>query len=80
VPIQYLPMCAGLAVKDGMDEMEALKAITINAAEVLGLKDRLGSLEVGKDADIAIFDGHPFDVTSKSAVVLIDGNVVFQRD
>lgn len=79
VPIQYLSMCAGLAVKDGMDEIEALKAITINAAEVLGLKERLGSLEVGKDADIAIFDGHPFDVTSKSVVVLIDGEIVFQR-
>lgn len=79
VPIQYLSMCAGLAVKDGMDEMEALKAITINAAEVLGLKERLGSLEVGKDADIAIFDGHPFDVTSKSVAVLIDGEIVFQR-
>jgi imidazolonepropionase-like amidohydrolase len=79
VPIQYLSMCAGLAVKDGMDEMEALKAITINAAEVLGLKERLGSLEVGKDANIAIFDGHPFDVTSKSVVVLIDGEIVFQR-
>ena len=63
-----------------MGEIEALKAITINAAEVLGLKDRLGSLEVGKDADIAIFDGHPFNVTSKSVVVLIDGKVVFQRD
>ncbi|MDF2890872.1 MAG: amidohydrolase [Clostridia bacterium] len=79
VPIQYLSMCAGLAVKDGMDEMEALKAITINAAEVLGLQARLGSLEIGKDADIAIFDGHPFDVTSKSVTVLIDGKVVFQR-
>ena len=80
VPIQYLPICAGLAASEGMGEIEALKAITINAAEVLGLKDRLGSLEVGKDADIAIFDGHPFNVTSKSVVVLIDGKVVFQRD
>lgn len=80
VPIQYLPICAGLAVKDGMDEMEALKAITINAAEVLGIKDRVGSLEVGKDADLSIFDGHPFDVTSKSHFVLIDGQVVYKRD
>jgi imidazolonepropionase-like amidohydrolase len=79
IPIQYLPICAGMAVRDGMDEDEAFRAITINAAEVLGLQDRLGSLEVGKDADIAIFDGHPFDVTSKSTVVLIDGKVVFQR-
>lgn len=80
VPIQYLPICAGLAVRDGMDEQEALRAITINAAEVLGIKDRVGSLEVGKDADIAIFDGHPFDVTSKSEYVLINGEIVFKRD
>lgn len=79
VPIQYLPICAGLAVKDGMDEMEALRAITINAAETLGIQNRVGSLEVGKDADIAIFDGHPFDVTSKATHVLIDGEIVFQR-
>lgn len=79
IPVQYLPVCAGLAVKDGMDEMEALKAVTINAAEVLGINDRVGSLEVGKDADIAIFDGHPFDVTSKSEVVLINGEVVYRR-
>lgn len=80
IPIQYLPICAGMAVRDGMDEAEALKAITINAAEVLGLHNRLGSLEVGKDADIVIFDGHPFDVTSKSEFVLIDGKIVFQRN
>lgn len=79
VPIQYLPMCAGLAVKDGMDELEALKAITINAAETLGIQYKVGSLEVGKDADIVVFNGHPFDVTSKTEYVLIDGNMVFQR-
>jgi len=79
VPIQYLPICAGLAVKDGMEEAEALKAITINAAEALGIEDRVGSLEVGKDADIVIFNGHPFDVTSKTEYVLIDGSIVFRR-
>lgn len=79
IPVQYLPICAGLAVRDGMDEAEALRAITINAAEVLGIQDKVGSLEVGKDADIAIFEGHPFDVTSKTTVVLIDGKIVYQR-
>lgn len=79
IPVQYLPICAGLAAKDGLDEMEALKAITINAAEILGLKDRLGSLEKGKDADIVIFDGHPFETTSKTYAVLIDGKVVYMR-
>lgn len=80
IPLQYLPICAGLAVRDGMDEKEAFKAITINAAETLGIQDRVGSLEVGKDADIAIFDGHPFNVTSKTAYVLIAGKIVFQRN
>lgn len=80
VPLQYLPICAGLAVKDGMEELEALKAITIYPAEILGIQDRVGSLEVGKDADIAIFEGHPFDVTSKTAVVLINGEVVYERN
>lgn len=79
IPIQYLPVSAGLAAKEGLDEMEALKAITINAAEILGLKDRIGSLEKGKDADIVVFDGHPFELTSKTCVVLIDGEVVYKR-
>ncbi len=80
IPIQYLPICAGLASNEGLDEMEALKAITINAAEILGLKHRLGSIEVGKDADIVIFEGHPFNTISKTTHVLIDGKVVFCRE
>lgn len=79
IPIQYLPICAGLAVRDGLDEMEALKAITINAAEILGIEDRVGSLEKGKDADIVIFEGHPFELTSTTYAVLIDGKVVYRR-
>jgi len=79
IPIQYLPVCAGLAAREGLDEMEALKAITINAAEILGLKDRIGSLEKGKDADIVIFEGHPFELTSTIYAVLIDGKVVYRR-
>ena len=51
---------AGMAAAAGMDKMEALKAITINAAEIIGIADRVGSLEPGKDADIVIYDGHPF--------------------
>lgn len=76
IPIQYLPICAALAVKEGMDEMEALKSITINAAQITGIDDRVGSLEPEKDADIVIFDGHPLDVRSKAVWVLIDGNVI----
>ncbi len=80
IPIQYLPVCASLAVREGMDEMEALKAITINAAWVSGLDDRVGSLEEGKDADVVIFDGHPLDVRSRTRMVFIDGKLVFERE
>lgn len=80
VPLQYLPLCAGLAVKSGMDEMEALKAITIYAAEIVGLSDRIGSLEVGKDADIAIFDRNPLmDVGCDAHITIIDGKVVHRK-
>ncbi|MBQ6630853.1 MAG: amidohydrolase [Romboutsia sp.] len=57
--IQDLPICAGFAAREGLGVEEALKAITINAAEICNVADRLGSLEVGKDADIAVFDGNP---------------------
>ena len=80
VPLQYLPLCAGLAVKAGMDEIEALKSITINAAEIVGIADRVGSIEVGKDADIVIFDGNPLlDVDYETVVTIIDGKVVYRR-
>jgi imidazolonepropionase-like amidohydrolase len=63
-----------------MDEMEALKAITIYPAQITGLDDRVGSLEEGKDADVVIFDGHPLDVRSRTQWVFIDGNLVFKRE
>lgn len=80
IPIQYLPVCAAIAVREGMDEMEALKAITIYPAQITGLDDRVGSLEEGKDADVVIFDGHPLDVRSRTQWVFIDGNLVFKRE
>lgn len=80
IPIQYLPLCASLAVKHGMDEMEALKAITINPAKILKIDDRVGSLEVDKDADIVVLDRFPLDVLAKTQYVLIDGKVVFKRE
>ncbi len=55
-PVQYLPLCAALAVRSGMDENDALRAITIWPAEILGVADRIGSLAEGKDADIVIWD------------------------
>lgn len=76
IPQQYLPLCAGLAVKAGMDPFDALKAITINAAEHAGVSDRVGSLEVGKDADIVITDGCPFEIETNVLNVFIDGKQV----
>ena len=73
IPQEYLPLCAGLAVQAGMDPFAALQAITINAAKHAGVADRVGSLEVGKDADIVITDGCPFEVSTKVEYVLIDG-------
>lgn len=76
IPQQYLALCAGLAVQSGMDEFDALKAITINPAKHIGVADRVGSLEVGKDADIVIADGSPLVSTTKIRKVLIDGKIV----
>ena len=76
IPQKYLPLCAGLAVKAGMDPFDALKAITINPAEHALVADRVGSLEVGKDADIVITDGCPFEVSTEVKAVFIDGNQV----
>ena len=79
VPIQYLSLCAAMAVREGMSEEEALKAITIYAARVTGIDDRVGSLEAGKDADIAIFNGHPLDIRSRVVATVINGRVVYKR-
>ncbi len=72
-PQKYLPLCAGFAVAAGMSPFHALQAITINPAEHIGIADRVGSLAVGKDADIVITDGCPFAVETKVLCVLIDG-------
>ena len=79
IPQEYLPLCAGLAVKAGMDEFDALKAITINPAKHLGGEDRVGSLEVGKDGDIVVMSGSPLKVESLVKWVVIDGVVVYNN-
>lgn len=75
-PQQYLPLCAGFAVKAGMDPYEALKAITINPAKHLGVADRVGSLEVGKDGDVVVFEGSPMEIASKPLLVVINGEKI----
>ncbi len=74
-PEQYLPLCAAMAVKAGLPAEEALKAITKNAAEIAGIGDRVGTLTVGKDADLVVTDGHPLDFMSRVELVFINGNV-----
>lgn len=76
IPQEYLPLCAGLAVQAGMDPFAALQAITVNPARHAGIADRVGSLEAGKDADIVIMDGCPFEVSSRVKHVLIDGRQI----
>ena len=62
-----------------MPEDAALQAVTINPAEIIGVADRVGSLEVGKDADVVVFSGHPFDYRTVAELVIIDGQVVHRR-
>jgi imidazolonepropionase-like amidohydrolase len=79
IPVQYLPMCAGIAVKHGMEKIKAFEAITINPAKALGIEDRVGSIEVGKDADIVIWDGCPLELQSNVLYTIIDGKIVYTR-
>jgi imidazolonepropionase-like amidohydrolase len=78
--VKYLTINAALAAREGMPEEEALKAITIHAAEIIGVEERVGSLEVGKDADIVVFGGHPFDYQTVADLVLVDGQVAYLRE
>lgn len=76
VPIEYLPISVGIAVKNGLDMQSALESITINAAEIGGIDSRVGSIEIGKDADFVLFDTNPFEVMSSPKVVVINGIIV----
>ena len=77
IPLQHLPLAAGLAMREGMEEDAAWRAITINPARVAGIADRVGSLEVGKDADIAIFNGHPLrEIQARAVQVFVNGQPV----
>lgn len=81
VPLQSLPMMAGMAVTAGLDIEEAWRAITINPANATGIGDRVGSLEVGKDADVVIFNGNPLtEITCTVATAIIDGKVIYSAE
>lgn len=78
MPIGLLPICAGMAVREGMDPMQALAAITIYPAEIVGISDRVGSLKTGKDADFAVFapDCDPLTIAAKPELVVVNGKIV----
>ena len=78
--IQYLPLCAGIAAKEGLGEMGALRAITIDAAKIAGVDERLGSLKEGKDADIVIYEGNPLEIKGTALFTIVDGKVVWRKD
>ncbi len=78
--IQYLPMCVGLAVKQGLPLEEGLRVMTIYAARISRVDDRVGSLKKGKDADIAIFTGNPMEIFTETLYTIIDGRLVYTKN
>ncbi len=79
IPQYFLPKCAGLAVKAGMDPFAALQAVTINAAKHIGVEDRVGSLEAGKDADVVLVEGDPLFTDSTVRKVILNGEVLVSK-
>lgn len=77
---RYLGLCAGRAIYCGMSEFDALKAITINAAKHIGIEDRVGSIQEGKDADFILIRGTPFSIDTRILYTIIDGNTVYKRE
>ncbi len=80
VPIHFLIHQATLAVKEGLDRETALRSVTINPARILGVADRIGSLEAGKDADLVIWSGDPLDVMSRAERAYLDGREIYAYD
>ena len=75
-PIQYLPICAGMAMREGMTEEDAFKALTIVPAKILKVDDRLGSLAVGKDADVVVWNNHPMEIMGRPEMVFVNGKQI----
>ena len=79
ISLSHLPQAVAQAIHYGLSEEKALQAITINAAEILGMPDRIGSIDIGKDADLIIADGSIFDFNTSIKMVLVNGNVVVKK-
>ncbi|MBR1723721.1 MAG: amidohydrolase family protein, partial [Ruminococcus sp.] len=80
IPIEYLPISVGIAVKAGLTAQCALESVTVNAAEIAGISDIAGSIEPGKRADIVIFDCPPFEIMSEPKLTMIGGNIVRSKE
>ena len=80
VPIPFLVHQATFAVKEGLDRDAALRALTINPARIMGVADRLGSIEPGKDADLCVWSGDPLDVMSRVERAYVDGREIYRYD
>jgi imidazolonepropionase-like amidohydrolase len=78
IPIEQLPLAVAFAMREGLSFHEALRTVTIDAAEIIGIADRVGSLEEGKDADLVILSGSPFELTTKTLYTIINGEVVYK--
>ncbi len=79
IPVQYLRLCAGLAAAEGMDPIEALKAVTLYPAQICRLDDSVGSIEIGKDADLTLFDCDPLSLGAKPRLVMVNGKIVVSQ-
>jgi imidazolonepropionase-like amidohydrolase len=75
---RHLPLSAGFAIRNGLDSFDALKALTVSPARMLRLESRLGSIERGRDADLVLYSGDPFAMTSRVRVVIVDGKIVHE--
>ncbi|MGD9679094.1 MAG: amidohydrolase [Vulcanibacillus sp.] len=79
VPIEFIIICAAIAVREGLDEKTAWEAITINPAKHMGIENKVGSIDVGKDADIVIWSGNPFDYLTLVEMTIINGKIVYNH-
>ncbi|MGE5577417.1 MAG: amidohydrolase [Syntrophothermus sp.] len=80
IPVQYLPLAAALAVREGLPEDVAMRSITLSAAEIIGVADRIGSIEAGKDADLVIWSRLPLDPQARAEKVFVDGALVYDTE
>jgi imidazolonepropionase-like amidohydrolase len=78
VPIQYLPVSLVMAVKEGLDRSQALKLVTSNPAEIMGVDNRIGKLKPGNDADLVVWSGDPLDIYQRPEKVYMDGKLVYE--